>query len=115
MTATALLDELRTKGVHLTVEGQHVAVDAPKGVLTDALRQAIRQHKQALLAFLAQPVPAPGAAATPPRTPERCPPQGHVSSPRPRTPAVQWARHFVQATRSGSTDGMTIPHGLTPP
>jgi hypothetical protein len=58
MTATALLDELRTKGVHLTVEGQHVAVDAPKGVLTDALRQAIRQHKHALLAMLRQAPPA---------------------------------------------------------
>ncbi len=52
MTATALLDELRTKGVHLTVEGEHVAVDAPKGVLTDDVRQAIRQHKQELLALV---------------------------------------------------------------
>jgi len=52
MTATALLDELRTKGVHLTVEGEHVAVDAPKGVLTDDVRQAIRQHKPELLDLL---------------------------------------------------------------
>ena len=46
MTATALLDVLRTKGVHLTIEGEHVAVDAPKGALTDDVRQAIRQHKR---------------------------------------------------------------------
>jgi hypothetical protein len=62
MTATALLDELRTKGVHLTIEGEHIAVDAPKGVLTDAVRQAIRQYKQELLVMLAQSAPAPAVA-----------------------------------------------------
>ena len=53
MTAPVLLDELRTKGVHLAVEGEHVVVDAPRGALTDDLRQTIRQHKAALLAVLA--------------------------------------------------------------
>src|SRR5205085_2244504 len=57
MTAAILLDELRTKGVHLTVEGEHLAVDAPKNVLNDDVRQAIRQHKQELLALLAYPAP----------------------------------------------------------
>ena len=55
MTATELLDELRTKGVHLTIEGGYIAVDAPKGVLTDDLRQAIREHKVALIELLARP------------------------------------------------------------
>jgi hypothetical protein len=64
MSATVLLDELRTKGMHLTIAGEHLAVDAPKGVLTDDVRQAIRQHKAALLALLAQPAPAPDAAGT---------------------------------------------------
>ena len=58
MTATALLDDLRTRGVHLAVKGEHLAVDAPKGALTDALRQAIRQHKSALLALLTASAPA---------------------------------------------------------
>ena len=78
MTATALLDELHTKGVHLTVEGERVAVDAPKGVLTDALRQAIRQHKKALRALLAQP--ANDAAAIAPCTQEA------YTHPAPLTP-----------------------------
>ena len=86
MTATALLDELRTKGVHLTLEGQHVAVDAPKGVLTDDVRQAIRQHKAALLALLAQPAPAHDAAATAPSTQEVCPRQEHASPLPPPYP-----------------------------
>jgi hypothetical protein len=64
MTATALLDELRARGVHLTIEGEYVAVDAPKGALTEDVRQAIRQHKQALLALLAQPALALDAVAT---------------------------------------------------
>ncbi len=58
MTAVVLLDELRTKGVQLTVEGEHLAVDAPKNVLNDDLRQAIREHKQELLALLSQPMSA---------------------------------------------------------
>lgn len=49
MTATALLDTLWTKGARLSVDGDRVAVDAPKGVLTDVVRQAIRTHKAVLL------------------------------------------------------------------
>ena len=30
-------------------DGVHIHVDAPAGVLTDELRQALRQHKEALL------------------------------------------------------------------
>jgi hypothetical protein len=86
MMATILLDELRTKGVQLTVEGAHLAVDAPKGVLTDDVRQAIRQHKAALLALLAQPIPAHDAPATAPSTPETCPHQAHVPPPPPPYP-----------------------------
>jgi hypothetical protein len=86
MTATALLDELRTKGVHLTVEGERVAVDAPRGALTDDLRQAIRQHKAALLALLVQPAPATDAPATAPSTPEPCTHQAHVPLPPPPYP-----------------------------
>ena len=81
MTATALLAALRTKGVHLTIAGEHVAVDAPKGVLTDDVRQTIRQHKQELLALLSQPMPAHDAAATASSPQEVCPQQEHVSPP----------------------------------
>lgn len=51
MTPLALLCTLRDLGVLLTPmpDGKHIHVDAPAGVLTDALRQAIRQHKEALL------------------------------------------------------------------
>ena len=72
MTATRLLDALRTKGVQLTVEGDQLAIDAPKGVLTDDVRQAIRTQKAALLALLAQPAPAHDTPATAPSTQEAC-------------------------------------------
>lgn len=58
MTATVLLDELRSKGIRLSVEEDRLAVDAPKGMLTDALRQTIRQHKAEILSLLAQATPA---------------------------------------------------------
>src|SRR5712691_9614929 len=84
MTATVLVDELRTKGVHLTVEGEHVALDAPQGVLTEDLRQAIRMHKAAILALLTQPAPAQDAPATGPSTQATCTRQEYgPSSPPP--------------------------------
>ena len=49
MTATTLLCELRAKDVRLSAKRDQLAVDAPKGVLTDMLRQAIRTHKPELL------------------------------------------------------------------
>ena len=76
MTATRLLDALRTKGVRLSGEGEQLAVDAPKGILTDDLHQAIRQHKAALLALLVQPAQANAATATAPST-EACTHQAH--------------------------------------
>jgi hypothetical protein len=83
MTATVLLDELRTRGVHLTIAGEHIAADAPTGVLTEDVRQAIRQHKQELLALLARPAPAHDATAAP-STPEMRSHEAHVPlSPPP--------------------------------
>ncbi len=49
MTATELLTTLRDLGVTLTPGGDQLRVDAPAGVLTDELRQAMRTHKAALL------------------------------------------------------------------
>src|SRR5262245_50917138 len=94
MTATGLLEELHTKGVHLTVEGERVAVDAPKGVLTDDLRQAIRQHKAALLALLAQPASAHNAATTAPSPQEACSRQEHRSPLPPPYPGSAMGTPF---------------------
>jgi len=80
MTATVLLGELRSKGVWLSVEDDQLVVDAPRGLLTDDLRQAIRQHKPALLALLRQEPPA--LASDGPVQPAReC---GRVSDPHAR-------------------------------
>jgi hypothetical protein len=51
MTPLALLQTLRDLGVHLIPmpDGEHIHVDAPAGVLTDTLRYALREQKQALL------------------------------------------------------------------
>lgn len=52
MTPTALLDHLRALGAEVCVEGDKLRYRAPAGVLTDDLRQAIREHKAALLELL---------------------------------------------------------------
>jgi TubC N-terminal docking domain len=68
MTPVELVTTLRCDDVILTACGDRLRVDAPEGVLSDELRQAIRQHKAALLAML---------------TPER-------RIPLPRSPAPCW-------------------------
>jgi hypothetical protein len=65
LTTIGLLSALQTKGVRLGVRGDQLAVDAPKGVLTGDLRAAIRQHKAALLAMLAQDGPPVPLSASP--------------------------------------------------
>jgi hypothetical protein len=52
MMETTFLSELRAKGIRLGVQGNQLTVDAPKGMLTDTLRQATRQYKAAFLAVL---------------------------------------------------------------
>jgi TubC N-terminal docking domain len=49
MTPLALLTTLRSLAVTLTPQVNRLRVDAPAGVLTDALRHALRIQKTALL------------------------------------------------------------------
>ncbi len=57
----ALLAELAARGVGLAAEGDQLRVQAPKGALTPALREALAVHKPALLAHLATPIAVLGA------------------------------------------------------
>src|SRR5689334_1517555 len=52
MTALDLFLHLTAAGCQLTRRGETLRVHDPQHVLTDALRDAIRQHKQELLAIL---------------------------------------------------------------
>jgi hypothetical protein len=77
---------LRSHDVILTTCGDQLRVDAPEGVLSDEMRQAIRHHKAALLAWLAQRAPAHDAAATALCTLEMGTHQAHVPLPPPPYP-----------------------------
>lgn len=52
MTPQKLLNELSQIGVKLTVVGDKLRYEAPPGVLTPVLKEALRQHKPALVALL---------------------------------------------------------------
>ena len=52
MNADLLLTDLLARGVRITAAGERLIVDAPKGVVTDELRQSIADHKLELLALL---------------------------------------------------------------
>lgn len=52
MTAQTLLSELRSLGVELAAEGEHLAVDAPAGVVTEDLREALTENKPKILKLL---------------------------------------------------------------
>jgi len=84
MTALDLFVHLTAAGCQLIPEGEHLRVQDPQHALTNDVRQAIRQHKAALLALLTQPAPANDATATEPSPQEACTHQEHVlPSPPP--------------------------------
>jgi tubulysin polyketide synthase-like protein len=64
MKAGEVLDMLQARDIQLTVEGDQLRYDAPEDALTDEVLALLRQHKQALLALLAQPEPMDDAATT---------------------------------------------------
>jgi amino acid adenylation domain-containing protein/thioester reductase-like protein len=47
-----LLVEMNKLGIKLRLDGNDLRLSAPQGVLTDALRQAVRQHKEQLIELL---------------------------------------------------------------
>jgi amino acid adenylation domain-containing protein len=51
MSIAAFVSDLRKLDVRLSVKGQRLRVNAPKGVLTDSLRARIAERKQELLQF----------------------------------------------------------------
>lgn len=52
MSAKALLEDLRRKGVRLEVDGLILHVDAPPRVDAEGLRSTLREHKRALIRLL---------------------------------------------------------------
>lgn len=52
MTAAALLEDLRDRGVCLEADGLTLRVDAPEEAATDELRRLLREHKRALIRHL---------------------------------------------------------------
>ena len=52
MNATTLLTDLRNRGIRLSVAGERLSVDAPKGAMTADLRAALVEHKAGLLRLL---------------------------------------------------------------
>src|SRR5262245_44348740 len=52
MSVAEFVSDLRKLDVRLSVNGQRLRVNAPKGVLTDSLRAQIAERRQELLQFL---------------------------------------------------------------
>lgn len=52
MTPSELLAELERRGIILRPEGDAIHYTAPKGAMTDELREAIRRHKPEIIALL---------------------------------------------------------------
>jgi hypothetical protein len=87
MTALTLFQRLHELGVIMTpLPDGTVRCHAPKGVLTPALLDEIRQHRQELLALLTQSAPAHDTAATEPSPQEVCTQLEHVSPSPPPYP-----------------------------
>ena len=79
-----VLDVLSAQDIQLMVDGDQLRYDAPEDAITDEVLTLLRQHKAALLTWLAQSAPANNAAATEPCLQEPCAHQAHpLSSPPP--------------------------------
>jgi hypothetical protein len=61
MTVPDLLMELYQRGILLTREGENLRYRAKTGRLTSELKEAIAEHKNALLKLLAAPLEDPGS------------------------------------------------------
>ena len=54
MTPSQLLADLQTRGIRVTVAGERLRVDAPRGALTADLRAKLTANKSQILAQLRQ-------------------------------------------------------------
>jgi predicted metal-dependent hydrolase len=52
MTVKALLEDLRSRDIHLEADGLTLRVDAPGDADTEELRAVLRRHKRALIRHL---------------------------------------------------------------
>ena len=52
MNASALLTDLRSRGISLSVSGERLSIDAPKGTVTPDLLAALVEHKADLIRLL---------------------------------------------------------------
>jgi hypothetical protein len=99
MTVGEVFHRLQTRDIQLMVEGDQLRYDAPGDAITDEVLALLRQHKAALLAWLAQPAPANDAAATAPSTQEVCPEQAHASLLPPPYPGSPLGAPFRPGDR----------------
>ena len=53
MTAGGLLEELRARGARITVQGDRLRVEAPKGVVSPEIQKRLRRRKLEILRLLA--------------------------------------------------------------
>jgi hypothetical protein len=65
VTASALVADLRRRGVTLEPRGDRLRYCAPAGVLTDADREALRRHKAQVVALLRAAPSEPAGGNTP--------------------------------------------------
>jgi amino acid adenylation domain-containing protein len=65
MDLSALITALSNKGIKLSVSGDSLLVDAPKGVMTQQLRDSLAEHKAEILLMLRQHGTGTSSAALP--------------------------------------------------
>ena len=52
MSIALLLQDLRSAGISLSLQGENLKINAPQGALDEALKQRLREHKAALMRWL---------------------------------------------------------------
>lgn len=85
MTPVELLTALTAAGCRLIPDGEQLRIEDSQQALTDDLRQAIRQHKTALLTLLTPRLPRHRGGL----------PVSRPSTPCPQCGSVEWQEHIT--------------------
>ena len=65
MSATALLPDLKKRGVELSIDGDRLRWRAPRGIMTAETVETLRRHKPAIIESLTLPAPEISSSSAP--------------------------------------------------
>jgi hypothetical protein len=90
MTALDLMQNLELRGIRLSIDGNHLAVDGPDPALTPDVINSLREHKGELMTMLSSKLTVTDSRSFTAQPNNACPNCCDVLDLQHRTPEVWW-------------------------